>query len=110
MTYRSSDHASTKFPPFRLMFGRDVRLPLDVMFGLTPDPCDNYGQYVGEQRNVLEEAHELARTHLAAVQHHQKEYYDRRAAGQSYAVGERVWHFHPAPKKGQSSKLKFCLL
>ena len=48
MAYRSSDHASTKFPPFRLMFGRDVRLPLDVMFGRTPDPCDNYGEYVGE--------------------------------------------------------------
>ena len=105
MAYRSSDHASTKFPPFRLMFGRDVRLPLDVMFGRTPDPCDNYGKYVGELRTVLEEARELARIHLAAAQHRQKEYYERRAAGQPYTVGERVWLFHPALKKGQSSKL-----
>ena len=105
MAYRSSEHASTKFPPFRLMFGRDVRLPLDVMFGRTPNPCDNYGKYVGELRTVLEEAHELARIHLAAAQHRQKEYYDRHAAGQPYAVGIRVWLFHPALKKGQSSKL-----
>lgn len=87
------------------MFGRDIRPPIDVTFGRTPDSADDYSDYVSELRESLEEAHELARTNLGAAQCRQKENYDRRAAGQPYAVGDRVWLYHPVTKKDQSLKL-----
>ena len=105
MAYRSSAHESTKFPPFRLMFGRDVRLPADLMFGRTPNYADGYPEYVRELRERLEKAHELARAHIGAAQYRQKEYYDRRAGGEPYAVGDRVWLYTPVIKKGQTAKL-----
>ena len=33
LAYRSSVHETTKETPFKLMFEREVRLPVDVMFG-----------------------------------------------------------------------------
>ena len=36
MAYRSTVHESTKFSPNRLMLGREVNLPLDVMVGALP--------------------------------------------------------------------------
>ena len=87
------------------MFGRDVRLPADLTFGRNPDYADGYPEYVRELRESLEKAHELARAHIGAAQYRQKEYYDRRAGGQPYAVADRVWLYTPVIKKGQTAKL-----
>ena len=34
LAYRTSIHEATKHTPFSLMFGREVQLPIDVMYGL----------------------------------------------------------------------------
>ena len=36
MAYRSSVHGTTKFTPFQMLFGRQIKLPVDLMFG-TPN-------------------------------------------------------------------------
>ena len=33
MACRSSVHASTHYTPFYLLFGHEIRVPVDVMFG-----------------------------------------------------------------------------
>ena len=35
LAYRTSVHEATKHTPFSLMFGREVQLPIDVMFSLS---------------------------------------------------------------------------
>ena len=68
------------------MFGRDVSLPADLMFGWTPDYADDYPgdypEYVRELRKILEKVHELARAQIRVVQYRQKEYCVRQADGQ----------------------------
>lgn len=38
MAYLSAIHESTGLTPNELIFGKDVRLPIDVMFGSPPVP------------------------------------------------------------------------
>ena len=104
MAYRSSEHETTKCTPYYLMFGREVRLPVDIMFGRCPEEPAETTEYVVHLRNALEQAHEKARQHLKAAQRRQKDYYDLRVFGEPYVAGDRVWLHVPAVKKGQTSK------
>ena len=106
MAYRSSVQESTGFTPYHLMFGREIRLPADVMFGSTPDQPKDTHEYVKELRKNLEEAHELAREHLKTAQKRQKRYHDARGTGNGFGIGDRVWLFNSATKKGESRKLQ----
>ena len=105
MAYRSSKHESTKYPPFFMMFGRDVKLPIDVMFGRAPGQPQETVEYTRGLKDSLEAAHNKARTHLQAAQKRQKDYYDRRVAGTSFRVGDRVLLSTTAVKRGLSPKL-----
>ena len=105
MAYRASVHDTTRFPPFHLMFGREVRLPIDVMFGNTSDPVQEHTKYAIDLRSRLEKAFESVREHTKAVQKRQKDRYDRRVSGGRYQVGDRVWLHSPAIPRGRSPKL-----
>jgi len=66
MAYRSSAHASTQCTPFYLLFGHEVRLPVDVMFGPQPNHNREVSDYVGNLPDTLEEVHKHAREHLSS--------------------------------------------
>ena len=46
MAYRSSVHSSTGHNPFEVMFGREMRMPLDVMVGGPKDNECSYTDFV----------------------------------------------------------------
>ena len=65
MEYRSSGHESTGFSPYRLMFGEECTLPMDIWLPKeqsdTPDSMTSpYAIWV---RDALEEAYEQVRQH-----------------------------------------------
>ena len=71
-----------------------------------PDHQPELSQYVRELRESLEEAYEHARENLQASQQRQKAYYDQRATGTPFQVGDLVWLWVKEIKKGQTRKLK----
>lgn len=66
MAYHSSAHASRQCTPFYLLFGHELQLPVDVMFGPQPKHKREVSDYVGNLPDTLEEVHKHAREHLSS--------------------------------------------
>ena len=101
MAYRSSVLESTGFSPYRLMFGEECTLPMDV--GLprrdqdSPDPITNpYALWVWD---ALEVAYDQVRRHSGQAVRRQKRLHDKRAVRRLFAVGDWTLHHYPPAKK-----------
>ena len=103
MAYRSAVQTSTGFTPQFLMYGREMRLPIDIIYR-PPHREISRSQYAQEIRNTLEYAYKVAREKLHLAHERQKDYYDRRTQGSRYSVGDSVWLWSPVPKKGVAPK------
>ena len=105
LAYNTSVHPTTGHTPFFLMFGRQVRMPVDVMFGTpTPQPS-TVPQYAADLRASLEAAYRCVRERMGRKLERQKELYDRKAHGVPLEPGDLVWLHNPAVARGQSKKL-----
>jgi hypothetical protein len=106
--YRSSVHESTGETPAMMMFGRELDLPVDLLFG--NHTCDQSDQDVGTYLETFLEkmwkTHDLAREQIAKSSDKQKRQYDLRSTSNTFSVGEAVWLFNPFCGKGKSPKLK----
>ena len=105
LAYNSSVHASTGYSPFYLMYGRQVNLPVDLMYGSTPHEACTWGDYAHTLRNNLTEAYVLARRKGITEHKRQKALYDVKVHGAPYQVGDWVWLHSPAVPRGQCRKL-----
>ena len=107
MAYRSTMQETTGVSPNRMMFGREVNLPIDLIVGCPPDAtCLGGSSYVLDLQAKLQQAHQHARKHCKAAAQRQKKLYDMKASGAVYNRGDFVWLFVPIKKKGLSSKLQ----
>ena len=105
LAYNTSIHPTTGETPFLLMFGRQVRMPVDVMYGTpTPQPS-TVPQYVADLRLNLEAAYQRVRDHMGRKLDRQKEVYDRKAHGEPFEPGDLVWLHTSAVPRGRSKKL-----
>lgn len=106
--YRSAVQESTGCTPAALMFGHELRTPVDLAFGPTPEPAAEGApgmDYYYRLRERLKEVHELVRGALQTAAARQKRAYDTRSAGQDFKTGDQVWVYSPQRKKGLSPKL-----
>ena len=82
---------STGFSPFYLVFGRNPRLPIDIMFGLKPPQgYSTYPEYVKRWRGTMTEAYELASTHSRKSAELGKVHYNKRVRHTTLCEGDRV--------------------
>ncbi len=104
MAYRTSVQETTGETPFSLMFGREAKLPVDIMFGQTPDQKLSTNEYVLGLQSRLEASYQLVRNRLKLSQKRQKNHYDQRSRGNPFETGDLVWIHMPAVPRGKSPK------
>ena len=68
MAYRSSIHASMGHIPFELMFGWEMRIPLDVMIGGVMDNECRYSEFSADLWDNLEPTHWNVMENLTVAQ------------------------------------------
>ena len=81
-----------------MVFGREVTLPVDLMFGSPPQAGDMPACpviYVEWLRAALENAFEYARQNLRKSAERQKRYYDHKAREPLFKVGDWVYRYYP---------------
>jgi hypothetical protein len=83
MAYNSSTQSSTGYTPFYLMFGRQARLPVDVMYGTSSNELASPSEYAKNLKAVLNDGYAQCREKFSLVQQCQKESYDKRTHGKN---------------------------
>ena len=109
MAYRSAVHSSTGFTPNMMMMGREIKLPLDLIYGKAREsPNESPNEYVEEITETLERVHEMARSKLKIASEQQKRNYDLKGGKglTSFSEGQLVWYYCPLKQKGLSPKLQ----
>ena len=86
--YNCTEHASTGFSPFYLMFGRQPFLPVDLLLNQNLLGCDDW---VLHHRSRLEGAYRLAQTKLQQELSRSKRRYDQKANPNVFQVGDLVY-------------------
>ena len=105
LAYNSSVHPTTGYAPFYLMFGRQVRMPVDLMYGNPNSRTTTVPQYVASLRSSLTAAYDQVRNTMMTSLSRQKDLYDRKAHGEPFHSGDLVWLHTPAVPRGHSKKL-----
>ncbi|GFS98928.1 retrovirus-related Pol polyprotein from transposon 412 [Trichonephila clavipes] len=102
LTYRSAVHETTGNSPSQKLFGRDLRLPADLLFSWPPD-----APLAPEELQArMEEMHHLDRERIGMASEKMKTQYDARATGHDFHEGDKVWLWNPKRDKGLSPKLQ----
>ncbi|GFX93001.1 retrovirus-related Pol polyprotein from transposon 412 [Trichonephila clavipes] len=87
-------------------FGRDLRLPCDLLFGRPPDTPSSPEEYVQNLQARFEDVHNLARERINLRTEKMKTRYDTKATGHQFKEGDKVWFYNPTRRKGRSPKLQ----
>lgn len=114
--YNCTRHDSTGYTPYFLMFGRQPRLPVDLIFGLhstNQRACEcEYSEYVQTLRDCLSQVYAQANETSHQAKGQQKKYYDQRAKSQVFNPGDRVLvkvcHVEGRQKLGDKWKAIHC--
>ena len=106
LAYRTSVQESTGFTPHFLWTGREVQLPIDLMFGKVEDSVrGDLGKFAWDLKKRLHYSYELAREHLYKSHNRQKECFDRNQRFSKIEQGDKVGVFFPNLTTGRTKKL-----
>ncbi|CAC5358579.1 unnamed protein product [Mytilus coruscus] len=106
MAYRMTPATqSTQYSPFNLLFGQEMRAPIDV--ALTPKSTlpKNHREYLNKFITDLLLTRNVAAENTKRAQAKYKTQNDKRAVKPTYLPGDKVMLFCKKVKKGQSPKL-----
>ena len=101
--YRATPHDSTGLSPFKMLFGHEVTLPIDLQFdvGLRDRFPECPVEYVEWLRQTLYLGHDLAREKLKVAAERQKKGYQETCREVSFKRGDWVWKIDPLKRVGK---------
>ena len=105
--YRTSVPETTGYTPFFLTYGREARIPADLVYGAPPDEdqrAEPLHDFVDEQRFRLRESYSIARQELKRHAERRKRDYDLRVRPRHFTVGSMVWCLDPRRRTGRYKK------
>ena len=105
--YRATIHESTGYSPNYLMYGHEVRAPLDVVMGLPvtgSPPGIPVHDFVDEKLGQMRAAYRAVRENLNKAAERQKHYYDLRVKPASFHPNDSVWLWTTRRKQGRTPK------
>jgi hypothetical protein len=109
MYYRATTHCATGTSPALLMLGRELRLPVHVMFPPAPmSQSSTYSEYASDLENRLSLASEYARKHLRVTWETMKNRNVPSRNIKPLSADKPVLIFNPSTTKGGSMKLRSC--
>ena len=100
--YREVPQATLGFSPFELLYGREVRGPLDILreeWIQNPDTETDVLSFVTEVRDRMEAAKEIVQENARDVQTKQKTYYDQNAREMNLKAGDKVLLLLPSSSR-----------
>ncbi|GFV17541.1 retrovirus-related Pol polyprotein from transposon 412 [Trichonephila clavipes] len=106
LAYRSAVHETTGNSPSQMLFGRDLRLPADLLFSRPPDAPLTPEEYIKKPQARMKEMHHLARERTGMASEKLKTRYGARTTGHYFHDGDKVWLWNPKIHKGLSPKLQ----
>ena len=90
--YNCMRHESTGFSPYELLFGRQPRLPIDLVFGINSESNkdSNMSDYIKELHVHLQESYKKAMERCDKAQAKQKDQFDKKARAMKLDIGDKV--------------------
>ncbi|GFX57908.1 retrovirus-related Pol polyprotein from transposon 412 [Trichonephila clavipes] len=105
LTAWSAVHEFAGYSTSQMLFGRDLRLPADLLFRRSPDAPLALEEYIEKLQTRMEEMHHLARERIGMA-YEKRKCYDARATGNDFHEGDKVWLWNSKRHKGLSRKLQ----
>lgn len=101
--YREVPQESSGFSPFELLYGREVRGPLDILkeswTAESSEASHSIVSYVLLMRERLEKMSTLTQANLKEAQTRQKSWYDKNARKREFKTGDQVLILLPTDTK-----------
>ncbi|XP_063442388.1 uncharacterized protein LOC134722696 [Mytilus trossulus] len=108
LAYRSAPHETLGESPNNMMFGREVHMPIDLIYGVqSPDGKLSRPEYIDQLTSRMDKVHTVVRDRLVHAAARQKRKYDLTSKNSQYKVGDGVMLRDSKKYKGRSPKFQF---
>lgn len=102
-SYNTSVHTSTKYTPYKLVFGNKPELPSSIT--KPPEFKYTYNSYIDQLKLKFRKTHQIARKNLIHSKERSKKVFDKKTNIIDYNIGEMVLLSNDGSKPNLSRKL-----